>query len=54
MCDPLSKAECVPTFARESERGAFVREVEKRDERWYEIDLLLTVGVHTEPGNVCI
>ena len=32
MCDPLSKAECVPTFARESERGAFVREVEKRNE----------------------
>ena len=29
MCDPLSKAECVPAFARESKRGAFVREVEK-------------------------
>ena len=24
VCDPLSKAECVPTFTRESERGAFV------------------------------
>ena len=32
MCDPLSKAECVHTFARESKRGAFVREVEKRNE----------------------
>ena len=29
----LSRAECVPTFARESERGPFVREVEKRDEK---------------------
>ena len=33
VCDPLSRAECVPTFARESERGPFVREVEKRDEK---------------------
>ena len=33
MCDPLSKAECVSTFARESKRGAFVREVESRDEK---------------------
>ena len=32
MRDPLSKAECVPTFACESERGPFVREVEKRNE----------------------
>ena len=30
VCDPLSKSEGVPTFARESERGAFVREVEMR------------------------
>ena len=30
MCDPLSKGKCVPTFACESERGAFVREVEMR------------------------
>ena len=28
MCDPLSKGECVPTFARESKRGPFVSEVE--------------------------
>ena len=33
MCDPLSKSEGVPTFARESKRGPFVREVEKQDEK---------------------
>ena len=33
MCDLSPKAECVRTFARESERGAFVREVKKRDEK---------------------
>ena len=33
VCDPLSKSEGVPTFARESERGPFVREVEKQDEK---------------------
>ena len=33
MCDPLSKGECVPAFTRESERGPFVREVEKQDEK---------------------
>ena len=54
VCDLSRKAECVPTFARESEREPFVREVEKRDERWSEIELLLIVGVHREPGNVCI
>ena len=27
------KAECVPDFALESRRGAFVREVENRDEK---------------------
>ena len=32
MCDPVGKGECVRTFARESEREAFVREVEKRNE----------------------
>ena len=32
VCDLSLKAECVPTFGNESERGAFVREVEKRDE----------------------
>ena len=33
VCDPSPKAECVPAFARESKRGPFVREVEKRDEK---------------------
>ena len=54
MCDPVGKGEYVRTFARESERGPFVREVENRDERWPEIELLLIVGGHKEPGNVCI
>ena len=64
MCDLSPKAECVRTFARESERGAFVREVKKRDEKRLGIkfmaavlpdfSLLLIVGVHREPGNVCI
>ena len=54
VCDLSLKAECVPTFARESERGPFVRKVEKRDERWSEMELLLMVVVHIEPGNVCI
>ena len=31
VCDPLSRAECVPPFACESERGPFVREVENRN-----------------------
>ena len=54
VCDLSPKAECVPAFACESKRGPFVREVEKRDERWSEIELLLIVGGHREPGNVCI
>ena len=63
VCDPLSKSECIPTFARESERGPFVREVEKHDEKrgsnlWHQLcptfSLLLIVGGHREPGNVCI
>ena len=33
MCDLSLKGECVPAFARESERGPFVREVENRDEK---------------------
>ena len=33
MCDPLSKAECVLAFTRESEREPFVREVKNRDEK---------------------
>ena len=33
VCDFSPKAECVPAFTRESERGPFVREVEQRDEK---------------------
>ena len=33
VCDPVGKAECVPAFVCESERGPFVREVENRDEK---------------------
>ena len=33
MCDSSPKAECVPAFTHESERGPFVREAEKRDEK---------------------
>ena len=29
VCDPLSRAECVPTFARESDRGVLVPETSK-------------------------
>ena len=64
VCDPSPKAECVLAFVCESERGPFVSEVEKHDKRWLGIKLmaatlpvfrpLLTVGVHREPGNVCI
>ena len=39
MCDPSPKAECVPTFARESERGPFVREVENRNKKRFETAL---------------
>ena len=64
VCDFSRRAECVPAFTRESKRGAFVGEVEKRDEKRFgtkfmaaalpDISLLLIVGVHREPGNVCI
>ena len=33
MCDLSPKAECLPDFRSESKRGAFVREVENRDEK---------------------
>ena len=33
VCDSSPKAECVPAFECESERGPFVKEVEKRDEK---------------------
>ena len=64
VCDLSPKAERVPTFGNESERGPFVREVEKRNEERLGTELvavassdfshLLTVRVHREPGNVCI
>ena len=64
MCDFSPKAECVPAFECESERGSFVREVEKRNEKRLGIkfmvvalpdySLLLVLRVHREPGNVCI
>ena len=40
VCDLSPKAECVPAFTRESERGPFVREVEKRDEKRFETELV--------------
>ena len=64
VCDPSPKAECVPAFTRESERGPFAGEVEKRDEKRLGIkfmvvalpdySLLLVLRIHREPGNVCI
>ena len=41
VCDPLSRAECVPIFTRESKRGPFVPEVLKTVwtmcwKRWYD------------------
>ena len=33
VCDLSRKAECVPAFTRESERGPFVREVENHDQK---------------------
>ena len=33
VCDLSPKAECLPNFRSESKRGAFVREVENRDEK---------------------
>ena len=39
MCDLSPKGECVPAFGSESERGPFVREVEKRDEKRFGTEL---------------
>ena len=39
MCDFSPKAEGVPAFTRENKRGAFVQEVENRDEKWFEVEL---------------
>ena len=64
VCDLSPKAECVPAFGSKGKRGPFVREVEKRDEKRFEIEFetaalpdflrLPMVRVHREPGNVCI
>ena len=39
VCDLSPKDECVPDFTCESERGPFVREVEKRDEKRFGTEL---------------
>ena len=39
MCDLVGEGECVPAFGSESERGPFVKEVEKRDEKRFGIAL---------------
>ena len=39
VCDLSPKAECVPAFACESERGPFVREVENRNKKRFETAL---------------
>ena len=54
VCDPVGEGECVPAFDCESKCGPFVREVEKHDEGWSEIELLLIVRGHRELGNICI
>ena len=43
VCDLSPKAECVPTFARESECGPFVRQVENRDEKRLGIKFMAAV-----------
>ena len=40
VCDFSRRAERVPAFTRESERGPFAREVEKRDEKRFETELV--------------
>ena len=60
MCDLSPRAECVPTFTRESERRPVVGEVEKRLGIKFMVaalpdySLLLVSRVHRELGNVCI
>ena len=39
VCDLVGEAECVPAFTRESERGPFVREAEKCDEKRFGTEL---------------
>ena len=60
VCDLSPRAECVPTFTRESERRPVAGEVEKRLGIKFMVaalpdySLLLVLRVHREPGNVCI
>ena len=54
LCAILLRKPSVPAFTCENERRPFVREVEKHDEGWSEIELLLIVRGHRELGNICI
>ena len=44
VCDFSPKAECVPAFTRESERGPFVGEVENWDEKRLGIKFMAAVS----------
>ena len=44
VCDFSQRAECVPTFTRESERGPFVQEVESWDEKRLGIKFMAAVS----------
>ena len=44
VCDFSRRAECVPTFARESKRGPFVGEVENWDEKRLGIKFMAAVS----------
>ncbi len=39
VCDLSPKAECVPAFTRESERGRLCEKLKKCDEKWFETAL---------------
>jgi len=64
VCDSLSKAERVPTFADESKRGRLREKLKSGMKSGWEIKFmvatlqdflpLLMVMGHREPGNVCI
>ena len=44
VCDLFPKAECVPAFTHESERGPFVGEVENWDEKRLGIKFMAAVS----------
>ena len=64
VCDLSPKAECVPTFTHESKRGHLWEKLKIGMRNGWGIKFmvatlpdfshLLIVGVHREPGNVCI